>query len=63
MLVKDDPIGERLANVANEKGILLMGCVKCCYERQIGENLVEGATIGCFPYVYSTFSSNILVKL
>ncbi len=29
VLVKGDPIGERLAKVAREKGILLMGCDQC----------------------------------
>ncbi len=58
VLVKGDPIGERLAKIAKEKNILLMGCDQCCYERHIGENLVDGATIGCFPNLYAALSGN-----
>lgn len=59
VLVKGDPIGERLARTAKTKGILLMGCDQCCYERGIAEKLVEGATIGCFPNLYKALSGNI----
>jgi len=59
VLVEGDPIGRRLAKVANEKGILLMGCDKCCYEREIDGKLVEGAVIGCFPNLYKALSTNM----
>jgi len=59
VLVKGDPIGERLAKVANEKGMLLMGCDKCCYERKIDGKLVEGAVTGCFPNLYEALSGNM----
>jgi len=59
VLVNGDPIGERLAKVAKQKGMLLMGCDKCCYERQIDGKLVEGAVIGCFPDLYEALSGNM----
>ena len=59
VLVKDDPIGERLAKIAKEKGMLLMGCDKCCIERQINGKLVNGAVIGCFPDLYGALASNM----
>ena len=59
VLVKGDPLGERLAAVARRKGILLMGCDQCCYEREIDGKLVEGATIGCFPNLYGALSGNM----
>lgn len=59
VLVKDNPIGERLARVAREKNILLMGCDQCCEEREIEDQLVEGATIGCFPNLYKALSGNM----
>jgi len=58
VLVKGDPIGERLARVAAEKNILLMGCDQCCYERNIDKKLVDAATIGCFPNLYEALSGN-----
>ena len=58
VLVKGDPLGERLAKVAKAKGMLLMGCDQCCYERQIDGKLVEGAVIGCFPNLYAALSGN-----
>jgi len=42
VLVRGDPLGERLAKVAKDKKILLMGCDQCCYERQIDRKLVDG---------------------
>ena len=59
VLVKGDPIGERLAIVAREQNILLMGCDQCCYEREIDNKLVEGAVIGCFPNLYEALASNM----
>ena len=59
VLVKGDPIGERLAKVAREKGILLMGCDQCCYERNIADKLIEGVSIGCFPNLYEALSKNM----
>lgn len=59
VLVNGDPIGERLAKVAAERGMLLMGCDKCCFERQIDKKLIKGATIGCFPNLYAALSGNM----
>ena len=59
VLLEGNPIGERLAQVARQKNILLMGCDQCCEERDIEDKLVEGATIGCFPNLYSALSGNM----
>lgn len=59
VLLKGNPLGERLAKVARDKGIMLMGCDQCCYERQIEEKLVDGASIGCFPSLYEGLSGNM----
>ena len=59
ILLKGNPIGERLAVVANEKGMLLMGCDQCCEERKIEDSLVEGAVIGCFPSLYDALSDDM----
>lgn len=59
VLVKGDPIGERLALVAAQKKILLMGCDQCCYERNIDGKLVDGAVIGCFPNLYGALAGNM----
>ena len=59
VLVKGDPLGERLAKVASDRGMLLMGCDQCCYEREIDGKLVEGATIGCFPNLYAALAGNM----
>ena len=58
VLVKGDPLGERLAKVASDRGMLLMGCDKCCYEREIDGKLVDGAVIGCFPNLYGALAGN-----
>ncbi len=59
VLIQGNPIGERLAKVAREKNILLMGCDQCCDERDIRDKLVEGATVGCFPNLYSALAGNM----
>ena len=59
VLVEGDPIGERLAKVAKEQGIMLMGCDQCCWEREIDGKLVDGATIGCFPNLYEGLAGNM----
>lgn len=53
VLVKGNPIGERLSKLLREGKVgFLMGCDQCCMERNIEDQLVEGATIGCFPNLY-----------
>ncbi len=82
VLRKGDPIGERLAVVAKETGMLLMGCDNCALERNLAKgeprwfnpatgdgrfeavdcepiDMVEGATVGCFPDLYSALSGNM----
>lgn len=58
VLMKGNPLGERLREIAKKKGILLMGCDQCCYEREIAGKLIEGASIGCFPDLYKALSSS-----
>ena len=76
-----DPIGERLAIVAKQTGMLLMACDTCALERNLAEGeprwcdpatrkgrsspvecspvgLVDGATVGCFPDLYTALSTN-----
>ena len=43
VLRRNDPIGERLARVATDKGVLLMMCDMCALER----NLAEGQARWC----------------
>jgi len=45
VLRKGDPIGERLARIAKEQGILLMMCDMCALER----NLAQGQPRWCDP--------------
>lgn len=59
VLVKDNPVGERLAQVAKQNNILLMGCDQCCEEREIEDKLVDGAVIGCFPNLYGALAGNM----
>ncbi len=58
-LTKGNPINERLKKVADEKGILLMGCDKCCYERELVDQLMDGVQIGCFPDLYGALAGNM----
>ena len=69
MLRAGDPMGERLAKVAKEKGILLMMCDSCATERGLCEGgtwpdkghavgTVEGVVVGCFPDLYAALAGN-----
>jgi sulfur relay (sulfurtransferase) complex TusBCD TusD component (DsrE family) len=64
-----DPIGERLAKVARERGMLLMMCDRCAVERGLatgdpdtGEvavsGVVDGVTVGCFPDLYAALAGS-----
>jgi sulfur relay (sulfurtransferase) complex TusBCD TusD component (DsrE family) len=69
-LRKGDPIGERLARIAHEKGILLMVCDQCAVRRSLAEGtlaqcgsgevtprgLVDGVQAGCFPQLYAALA-------
>ena len=60
-----DPIGERLAKVAGENGMLLMMCDQCALERGLAEGepgdchvtgTVNGVQVGCFPDLYGALA-------
>jgi sulfur relay (sulfurtransferase) complex TusBCD TusD component (DsrE family) len=62
-----DPLGERLAKVAAEKGMLLMLCDQCASERGLAEGdgsgycpvgTVAGVQVGCFPDLYAALATN-----
>ena len=62
-----DPMGERLAKVAQEQNILLMMCDQCALERQLAKGepgncqptgTVTGVQVGCFPGLYAALSGN-----
>ena len=71
-LKKGDPIGERIAKIANEKKMLLMVCDACAVRRGFADGtleqcgsgdvkakgLVDGVVAGCFPQLYTALGSN-----
>jgi hypothetical protein len=56
LLMRGNPIGERLGKIARKDGMLLMGCDQCCYQRNIADKLLEGVPIGCFPDLYKALA-------
>jgi len=52
MLTKGNPTAERLAAVAANNGMLVMGCDQCCEQRRIDDRIHPAFTIGCFPGLY-----------
>ena len=69
VLRQGDPLGERLAAVAKERGMLLMLCDQCAHERGLAKEraeggyepvgAVEGVTVGCFPDLYAALAGNM----
>lgn len=57
LLLKNTDIGERLQKLHEKTGMILLACDQCTYERQIENNLVPGASIGCFPVLYASLGS------
>lgn len=69
-LREGDPVGERLAKVAKDKGMLLMICDQCAVRRNLAEGefsqcgtgevkakgMVEGVVAGCFPQLYEALA-------
>ncbi|MEM9761398.1 MAG: SaoD/DsrE family protein [Pseudomonadota bacterium] len=69
-LRKGDPVGERLAKIADEKKILLMMCDQCAIRRNLAEgelhqcgtgevtpkDVVDGVQVGCFPQLYAALA-------
>ena len=68
ILRQGDPVGERLAEVAARKNILLMLCDQCAHERHLAEKAgddtyrpvgtVAGVRVGCFPDLYAALGGN-----
>jgi sulfur relay (sulfurtransferase) complex TusBCD TusD component (DsrE family) len=67
-LRREDPLGERLARVAQEQGIVLMLCDQCAAERRLAVrddtgryhpvDTVAGVQVGCFPDLYAALATN-----
>ena len=71
-LKKNDPVGERLSNIAKKNNILLMVCDQCAVRRNLAEGtleqcgsgdvkakgLVDGVVAGCFPQLYQVLGAN-----
>ena len=72
-LRKNDPIGERLGQIAKERNILLMVCDQCAVRRNLAKGtleqcgtgqvkaagLVDGVIAACFPQLYEALASNM----
>lgn len=67
VLRRGDPIGERLAKLAQEYGILLMMCDQCALQRGLAtggarnaevKDTVAGVKVGCFPDLYAALAPN-----
>ncbi len=72
VLREGNPIGERLARLAEQKSILLMVCDRCAVERNLGagtfeqcgkgevtaKDTVAGVQAGCFPQLYAALAGN-----
>jgi sulfur relay (sulfurtransferase) complex TusBCD TusD component (DsrE family) len=67
VLRRGDPLGERLAKVAQAQGMLLMLCDQCALERGLatGEpgkaepaGTVPGVQVGCFPDLYAALAAS-----
>ena len=72
-LRKGNDIGERLNQIAQQQGMLIMACDQCALRRDLAEgqfeqcgtgkvepkNMIEVGQVGCFPQLYSALSGNL----
>ncbi|OPX90858.1 MAG: DsrE/DsrF-like family protein [Pelotomaculum sp. PtaB.Bin104] len=52
-LLNGNDMSERLHQIQEINGMLLMACDKCAIERGIEDKLIVSAKIGCFPQLYA----------
>ncbi|BAB65889.1 DsrE family protein [Sulfurisphaera tokodaii] len=52
LLLRGNPLAERLDKLSKEKGIYLQACDQCVYMRNIADKLINSVRIGCFPDFY-----------
>ncbi|EZQ07073.1 MULTISPECIES: DsrE-related protein [Acidianus] len=52
LLIKGNPLAERLGKLSKEKQIYLQACDQCTYMRDLAGKLIDEAKIGCFPDFY-----------
>ena len=71
-LREGDPVGERLAKVAQDQNMLLMMCDQCAIRRNLADGTFEqcgrgevtpkdtvaGVQVGCFPQLYAALAPN-----
>jgi len=55
-LLQGTEMGQRLQQIQEKTGMLLMACDQCAMERNIENDLVPGAAIGCFPQLYTALA-------
>lgn len=52
LLLKNTDLGARLQKLHDETGMIILACDQCVIEREIQDNIIPGASIGCFPVLY-----------
>jgi len=57
LLLRGTEIGERLQDLQEKTGMLLMACDYCAGERGITNDLIPGAQAGCFPGLYAALGN------
>jgi sulfur relay (sulfurtransferase) complex TusBCD TusD component (DsrE family) len=72
VLRKGNDVGERLNDLATEKGMLIMACDQCALRRDLAEgtldrcgtgsvvakNMINVGQVGCFPQLYKALGGN-----
>ncbi len=59
LLMKGNPLAERLASLSRSRGIYLQACDQCVFMRNLADKLIEEAKIGCFPDFYNKLLDEI----
>ncbi len=61
--MKGTEMGQRLQQIHEKTGMLLIACDQCAIERNIENDLVPGAAIGCFLQLYTALAGVALDQI
>ncbi len=59
LLMKGNPLAERLASLHKSLGVYLQACDQCTYMRNLADKLIDEAKVGCFPDFYKAVADKV----
>ncbi len=58
LIQKGNNIGDKIQELHNKNGMIVIGCDQCVVDRMIQDKLIDCAIIACFPTLYGDLAEN-----